>query len=80
MASRWPFYAAAAAGIACTGGGAFSLDALLGLRFFAQPYMLGGLLVLTLVGAILTLAMRQQAQPQTTATQSGVHGREVDEF
>jgi putative oxidoreductase len=73
-------YAAAALGIAFTGGGAFSLGALLGLRFFAQPYVLGGLLVLTLIGAILTLAMHRQAQPQTTATQSGVHSREADEF
>jgi putative oxidoreductase len=59
----------AALGIACTRGGAFSLDALLGQRFFAQPYVLGVLLVLTLIGAILTF-MRRQAQPQTTATQS----------
>jgi hypothetical protein len=73
-------YAAAAAGIAFTGGGAFSLDALLGLRFFARPYVIGGLLVLALIGTILTLAMRRQDQPQTTATQSAVHGREADEF
>jgi putative oxidoreductase len=73
-------YAVAAVGIACTGGDAFSLDALLGLRFFAQPYVIGGLLVLALIGTILTLAMRRQDQPQTTATQSGVHGREADEF
>jgi uncharacterized membrane protein YphA (DoxX/SURF4 family) len=63
-------YAVAAVGIACTGGDAFSLDALLGLRFFAQPYVIGGLLVLALIGTILTLAMRRQDQPQTTATQS----------
>jgi len=61
-----PFlFAAAALGVAFTGGGAYSLDALLGLRIFAEPYIVAGLIALTLVGAGLTLALRHQDQPQT---------------
>jgi hypothetical protein len=47
-----PFlYAAAALGIGVTGGGAYSLDALLDLRYFADPATNGVLLALTLVGS-----------------------------
>jgi len=60
-----PFlFAVTALGVAFTGGGAYSLDALLGLRFFAEPYIVGGLMALTLIGAGLTLALRQQDRPQ----------------
>jgi putative oxidoreductase len=60
-----PFlFAAAALGVAFTGGGTYSLDALLGLRFFAEPYIVGGLMALALIGAGLTLTLRQQDQPQ----------------
>jgi putative oxidoreductase len=62
-------YAAAALGVAFTGGGAYSLDALLGLRSFADPYIFGGLLLLTIIGAGLTLAVRRHAQPQPAVTQ-----------
>src|SRR5262249_35217768 len=63
-----PFlFAAAALGVAFTGGGAYSLDALLGLGYSAEPYMVGVLLVLALVGAGLTLALRRHGQPQAVA-------------
>jgi putative oxidoreductase len=62
-------YAAAALGVAFTGGGAYSLDALLGLRSFADPYIFGGLLLLTIIGAGLTLAVRRHAQPRPAVTQ-----------
>ncbi len=58
-----PFlFAAAALGIAFNGGGAISLDALLGLKFLAQPYVVGGLLVLAVIGSAVTLAMRRRPQ------------------
>lgn len=63
-------YAAAALGVTFTGGGAFSLDALLGLKFLAEPYVVGGLLALTIMGAVLTLALRRREQQQREPTQS----------
>lgn len=61
-----PFlFAAAALGVAFTGGGAYALDALLGLRLFAEPYIVGGLVALAIIGVGLTLALRRQDQPQT---------------
>ena len=58
-----PFlFAATALGIAFTGGGTISLDALLALKFLAQPYVVGGLLVLAVIGSAVTLAMRRQPQ------------------
>jgi len=58
-----PFlFAATALGIAFTGGGTISLDALLGLEFLAQPYVVGGLLSLAVIGSAVTLAMRRQPQ------------------
>jgi putative oxidoreductase len=60
--------AAAAVGLALTGGGAFSLDALIGLEYFAQPGVVGVLLALALLGAVLTLALRRPA-PQPVAAQ-----------
>ena len=65
-----PFlFAAAALGMIFTGGGTYSLDALLDLKFFADPYIVGGWLALTLIGARLTLALRGQDQPQTAVTE-----------
>jgi putative oxidoreductase len=55
-----PFlYAAAAVGIALTGGGAISLDALLGLNYLATPYVAAGVLVLAALGSALTLSARR---------------------
>ena len=54
-----PFlYAVAALGIALTGGGAISLDRLLGLNFVVEPYVVTSLLVLAACGAAVTLSMR----------------------
>jgi putative oxidoreductase len=65
-----PFvYAAAAVGVAFTGGGAYSVDALLDIMLFANPYVVGTLLVLTIISAALTLALRTHDQPQTAAPQ-----------
>jgi putative oxidoreductase len=66
-----PFlYAAAALGLAFTGAGAFSLDALLGLTFLSQPRLVGGILVLAVIGAAVTLATRRQPQGQASAAHS----------
>src|SRR5262249_21298580 len=47
-----PFlYAIAALGLAFTGGGAISLDTLLGLSFLAEPYLITVLVALAFVGA-----------------------------
>ena len=55
-----PFlYAVAAVGIALTGGGAISLDALLGLNYLAEPYVAAGLLVLAAFGSAVTLSARR---------------------
>jgi len=54
-----PFlYAVAAVAIAFSGGGAFSLDALLGLGFLHEPYVVMGALVLAVFGAVVTLSLR----------------------
>ena len=58
-----PFlYALVAVALALTGGGAFSLDALFGLRFFAQANVVVTLLALGVVGAFVTLVIRRQPQ------------------
>jgi putative oxidoreductase len=59
-------YAAAALGLLFTGGGAFSLDARLGLPSLFEPYVVGGLLVLAIIGAFVTLAARREAHANTT--------------
>lgn len=60
-----PFlYAVAAVAAIFTGGGAYSLDAKLGLGFVSDPYVVGGALVVALIGAVGTLALRHRGQPQ----------------
>lgn len=55
-----PFlYAVTAAGLAFTGAGAFSLDALFGLTFLSDPTLVEGILVLAGLGAAATLAIRR---------------------
>ena len=57
-----PFlYAVAAAAIAFSGGGAFSLDALLGLGFLREAYVVMGALVLAVFGAVVTLSLRHSS-------------------
>jgi hypothetical protein len=66
-----PFlYAAVALGVAFTGAGAYSLDTLLGPTFLSEPLIVAGILVLAIIGAAVTLGLRQQAQDQTSATQN----------
>jgi putative oxidoreductase len=63
-----PFlYAAAALGLAFSGAGAFSLDALLGLTFLGEPSYVEGILVLAGLGAAATLAVRRQDHKQASA-------------
>lgn len=58
-----PFlYAVVAVAVAFTGGGAYSLDAMFGLRFLAQAHVVVTLLALGVVGAFTTLAIRRQPQ------------------
>ena len=55
-----PFlYAVAAVGIALTGGGAISLDGLLGLNFLTEPYVIASLLVIAAFGSAVTLSTRR---------------------
>lgn len=66
-----PFlYAVSALGVAFSGAGAFSLDALFGLTFLSEPYLVEGILVLAVIGAAVTLALRRQVQGQASAAQS----------
>ena len=66
-----PFlYASAAVGVAVTGAGAYSLDALFGLKLLSEPLIIAGLLVLTVVGAAITLGVRRRAPGQAAAAQS----------
>src|SRR5882672_3695538 len=54
-----PFlYGVAALGIALTGGGAFSMDRMLGLSFLLDPFVVTSLLVLAVCGSAITLGMR----------------------
>ena len=63
-----PFlYAASALGLAFSGAGAFSLDALLGLTFLSEPSNVEGILVLAVLGAAATLALRRPDQKQASA-------------
>jgi putative oxidoreductase len=55
-----PFlYAAAAIGIALTGGGAISMDEILGLNFLVEPYIVASLLVIAAFGSAVTLSVRR---------------------
>ncbi len=66
-----PFlYAVTALGVALTGAGAFSLDALFGLTFLSQPYLVDGTVALAVIGAAVTVVLRRQAQGASSATQS----------
>ena len=59
-----PFlYAVAASGVALTGAGSISLDGLLGLSFLSEPYLVTALLVFAVIGAFVTLSMRQGSAP-----------------
>jgi len=51
-------YAVAALALAFTGGGAISLDSVLGLRFLREPYIITVVVVLAAVGSAATLGMR----------------------
>jgi putative oxidoreductase len=63
-----PFlYAVAAFALAFTGPGVFSLDALLGLTFLSEPYLVAGVLVLSIVGSVVTLGSRRPAPVQPKA-------------
>ena len=58
-----PFlYAAAALGIAFTGSGTISLDALLGLTRLSQPAIVVTVLFISILGAGVSLAFRRPAQ------------------
>jgi uncharacterized membrane protein len=46
------------------------LDTLLGPTFLSEPLIVAGILVLAIIGAAVTLGLRQQAQDQTSATQN----------
>jgi putative oxidoreductase len=63
-----PFlYAVAAAALAFTGPGAFALDAWLGLTSLNQPYLVAGVLVLSVIGSVVTLGSRRPAPVQPKA-------------
>jgi putative oxidoreductase len=58
-----PFlYAAGALALAFAGFGTVSLDALFGITLTSQPAVVWGLVVLGIVGAVLTLALRKAPQ------------------
>jgi len=52
------FYAVSAVGIAFTGGGAFSLDAILGFRSFADLHLIEGVLVCSVFATVIALGIR----------------------
>jgi putative oxidoreductase len=65
---EYPFlYAAVAISLAFTGAGAFSFDAAIGLGFVNDAYVVGGILMVTVLGAAITLGMRRNPQPETSA-------------
>jgi putative oxidoreductase len=58
-----PFlYAAAALGIAFTGSGTISLDALFGFAWFSQPAIVLSVLIVSILGTVVSLALRQPVQ------------------
>jgi hypothetical protein len=60
-------YAASAIGVAFIGPGAFSFDSLLGLTFFTKETIVAGILVLSVVGALVVLTLPRPAQRQASA-------------
>ncbi|HZE72166.1 MAG TPA: DoxX family protein [Pyrinomonadaceae bacterium] len=58
-------YGAAALSLMFTGGGGYSLDAMLRLGWMNHPVVVAGVLGLTVISAALTLALRSQAQATT---------------
>ena len=60
-------YGAVALGLIFTGAGSYSLDAELALGLFNAPTVKIGVLVASLIGAGLTLALRKQAKATTPA-------------
>jgi putative oxidoreductase len=52
------FYAVSAIGIAFTGGGAFSLDAIFGFRFLGELHLVEGVLVCSVFATVVTLGLR----------------------
>ncbi|PWT91624.1 MAG: hypothetical protein C5B55_07800 [Blastocatellia bacterium] len=61
-------YGAAALALIISGGGGYSLDAQLGITFFSQAHFSIGLIVLAIVAALASLAVRRQPAAQTSAT------------
>ena len=61
-------YGAAALALILTGGGSFSLDALLSINILAERFVSGALIVAAILGAAGTLAIRHRPQTQTTTT------------
>lgn len=60
-----PFlFAAAALSLVFTGGGGYSLDAMLGVELPAQPYSIGGIVALAVMGAGLNLGLRRRSPSQ----------------
>jgi putative oxidoreductase len=52
------FYAVSAIGIAFTGGGAFSLDSILGFRYLEDPHFVESVLVCSVFATVVTLGLR----------------------
>jgi len=61
-------YGAVALGLIFTGAGNYSLDASLGVSALNEPALKLGLLVATLIGAGLTLALRRPGKAATSAS------------
>lgn len=61
-------YGVVALGLMFTGAGAYSLDAALGIDLFNRVEIVVGLLVLAVIGAAVSLAIRRYPQAQTSAT------------
>ena len=46
-----------------------SLDALLGLEVFADPYVVRGIFAFTIIGVVIMLSLRRHEHPEREATQ-----------